>query len=146
MLTQSAGFRHRPVQRDGEQLGVAEEAMQSLAEATGEFQVDCSQDARRDVTRGNLQNYDVVMFYTTGDLPIAPDDLDYLIEEWIPASGHGFLGVHSATDTLKDYRPYWDMIGGTFNGHPWGQNTPVTIAVRSRTAESRVVGRTMAVG
>jgi type 1 glutamine amidotransferase len=35
--------------------------------------------------------------------------------------------VHSAADTFKDYKPYWDMIGGTFNGHPWTANTTVTI-------------------
>lgn len=132
MLTQSAGFVHGSVRRpdgDEKKLAVSEIAMIQLGEKTGMFTVDCTQDAAADFTKDNLQNYDMVMFYTTGSLPIADADRDYFFKEWLTAKGHGFIGFHSAADTYGDYQPYWDMIGGTFDGHPWGSGTTVTINV-----------------
>ena len=134
MVTQSVGFMHGSVRRpdpvDGEKkLAVAEVSMIQLGEKTGLFKVDCTQDCAADFTRDNLQNYDIVMFYTTGMLPISDSDRDYFIKEWLPAKGHGFVGFHSALDTFHDYQPYWDMVGGTFNGHPWNAGETVTITV-----------------
>jgi len=129
MLTQSVGFRHGSVNRNGKDLAAAEIAMVQLGQQTDLFQVDCTQDAAADFTKDNLQNYDIVMFYTTGKLPIAEADLDYFFNTWLKEKGHGFIGFHSATDTFKDYKPYWDMVGGSFNGHPWGSGTTVTISV-----------------
>jgi type 1 glutamine amidotransferase/mono/diheme cytochrome c family protein len=129
MLTQSAGFAHRPVKREAEPLSGAEIAMTLLGRQSGEFVVDCSQNAASAITKENLQNYDIVAFYTTGDLPIAEDDLNYFLGDWIRQKGHGFLGFHSATDTYKQHEPYWDFIGGTFDGHPWGQNTQINVAI-----------------
>ena len=129
MLTQSAGFTHKPVKRDGQPLAGAEIAMIQLAQQSGEFTVDCTQDAASDITKENLQKYDIVTFYTTGNLPIADADLEYFLGDWLKQKGHGFMGFHSSTDTYKNHEPYWDMIGGTFNGHPWGQNTLVNITV-----------------
>jgi type 1 glutamine amidotransferase len=133
MITQSAGFMHKPVKRLGEPLSGAEAAMTMLGRSTGEFVVDCSQDASVAVTKENLQQYDIVTFYTTGDLPIAANDLDYLLKEWVQQKGHGFLGFHSATDTYKSHQPYWDFIGGSFDGHPWGENTEIHIQVHDTT-------------
>ncbi|HAV34075.1 MAG TPA: ThuA domain-containing protein, partial [Planctomycetaceae bacterium] len=130
MLTQSVGFMHGSVQRKAaDKLAVAEVAMIQLGEKTGLFKVDCTQDAAADFTKSNLQNYDIVMFYTTGSLPIAESDRQYFFGEWLKEKGHGFLGFHSAADTYGDYQPYWDMVGGTFNGHPWNAGNEVTITV-----------------
>lgn len=129
MLTQSAGFAHRPVKRESEPLSGAEIAMTLLGRQSGEFLVDCSQDAASAITKENLQKYDIVAFYTTGDLPIAEADLNYLLGDWIDQKGHGFMGFHSSTDTYKNTEQYWDFIGGTFAGHPWGQNTAIHVAV-----------------
>jgi len=130
MLTQSVGFKHGSVNRsEGQELAPAEIAVTQLAQQSGLFEVHCTQDAAADFTKENLQNYDLVFFYTTGKLPIQDADLDYFFKEWLPAKGHGFIGAHSATDTYGDYQPYWDMIGGTFDGHPWGSGTTVTITV-----------------
>ena len=129
MLTQSQGFRHGSVTRKECKLSPAERAMTELGIQSGLFRVDCSQDAARDFTEERLKNYDIVMFYTTGDLPIDEKDLDYFFQTWLKQKGHGFIGVHSAADTYHNYKPYWDMIGGTFNGHPWGSGSTVTITV-----------------
>jgi type 1 glutamine amidotransferase len=38
---------------------------------------------------------------------------------WI-SKGKAFVGMHAATDTLKGMPPYYEMINGSFAGHPWG--------------------------
>lgn len=131
MLTQSKGYTHGSVKRQKEQLAPAEVAMIQLGKDSGLFTVDCTQDAAADFTKENLQNYDIVMFYTTGMLPIKEEDLQYFLNDWLKQKGHGFIGFHSATDTYKSYKPYWDMIGGSFNGHPWTAGNTVTITVHN---------------
>ena len=132
MVTQSAGFRHGAVTRKNDQLAPSERVMKELGVASNLFRVDCTQDVAKDFTKANLQNYDIVLFYTTGNLPIAEADLDYFFNDWLKQKGHGFIGTHSAADTYKNYEPYWDMIGGTFNGHPWGAGSTVTISVHDQ--------------
>ncbi len=132
MLTQSQGFRHSSVTRENNQLSPAEKALTQIGVASNLFRVDSTQDAAKDFTKENLQNYDIVFFYTTGDLPIAEQDLDYFFNDWLKQKGHGFIGAHSAADTFHNYKPYWDMIGGTFDGHPWGADSTVTIAVHDQ--------------
>lgn len=128
-LTQSKGFMHGSVKRSEGKRAPAELAMMQLAKDSDEFSVVCTQNAEADITRENLDRFDIVAFYTTGKLPIGEADLKYLLGEWLHQKGHGFIGFHSATDTYKDYEPYWDMVGGTFAGHPWGSNTKVTMKV-----------------
>jgi type 1 glutamine amidotransferase len=66
----------------------------------------------------NLKNYDGVIFAnTTGDLPLP--DLEGFIN-WVK-QGHGFVGMHSASDTLHHSKgprwPYIEMLGGEFETH-----------------------------
>jgi len=129
MVTQSVGYVHGSVRRPADTLSPAEIAVKQLAQHDGWFTVDCTQDAAADFTRENLQNYKLVFFYTTGALPITPENLDYFFKDWLRQPGHGFVGTHSATDTFGDYMPYWDMVGGTFAEHPWNAGNTVTIAV-----------------
>ena len=129
MVTQSKGYRHGPVNRKKQLMAPAEKAMQALGKSTGLFEVDFSQDCATHLTKENLKKYSLVAFYTSGDLPIAKDDLKYLLDEWMHQPGNGFLGFHSATDTFKEHEPYWDFVGGSFNGHPWGSNTKVMMKV-----------------
>jgi len=71
----------------------------------------------------SLNGYDAVIFAnTTGDLPL-PDRQGFL--DWIK-SGRGFVGMHSATDTLGGFMPYVECINGNFDGHPWGGGTLCT--------------------
>lgn len=128
-LTQSAGFRHGSVTRPEGKLSPAEIAMTQFGQETGLIDVHCTQDAAADFTKDNLQKHDLVMFYTTGDLPIAEADKEYFYKEWLPKKGHAFVGFHSATDTYHSDERYWDMIGGTFNGHPWNSKDLETISV-----------------
>jgi len=129
MVTQSAGFRHGSVTRKDGKLSVAEQTITDLAAANKFFSVDCTQDVAADLTREALDSHNILFFYTTGNLPIKDDVKDYLFNDWIKQKGHGFIGTHSAADTYKDYEPYWEMLGGTFDGHPWGAGEVVTVTV-----------------
>lgn len=131
-VTQSKGFRHGSVTRKARELSPAEIAMTQLGQQTGLFEVHCTQDAEADFTKQNLAKYDIVMFYTTGTLPISDEARDYFKDEWLKQKGHGFIGFHSATDTYRNDPAnswYWEISGGTFNSHPWTAGTTVTIRV-----------------
>jgi len=132
MVTESQGFRHGPVTRKEGDLAPAERTMTELGVRSGLFRVDATQDTAKDFTKERLDNYDIVLFYTTGDLPIPEDVRDYFFNTWLKKKGHGFIGVHSAADTYHNYEPYWDMIGGTFDGHPWNSDQTVTVTVHDQ--------------
>ena len=99
-VSQSAGFRHGSVTRKDDQLSVSERVMTELGISSNLFRVDCTQDVAKDFTIEKLKNYDIVMFYTTGKLPIEEKTLDYFFNTWLKEKGHGFLGAHSAADTF----------------------------------------------
>jgi type 1 glutamine amidotransferase len=132
-VTQSEGFRHGSVTRQDNKPAPAEDTMTELGVESGLFRITTSQDVAKDFTREVLDDHDIVMFYTTGNLPIPEDVLEYFLNDWLKQKGHGFIGVHSATDTYHEHEPFWDMIGGTFDGHPWGADETVTITVHDTT-------------
>ncbi len=129
MLTQSTSFTHDPVKRQEQALAPSEIALTQLGQQTGLFDLTCTQNAAADFTKENLQKYDLLIFFSQGALPIADADMDYFVKEWLPKKGHAFVGFHSTTDTLGDDKRYWDMIGGTFDGHPWNAGETVTVTV-----------------
>jgi len=55
----------------------------------------------------------VIFASTTGDLPL-PDKQGFI--DWV-AAGHGFVGIHAATDTFHGFPPFIAMIGGEFRTH-----------------------------
>lgn len=128
LLTKSQGFQHDMVKRDGDKPSVVEKVISDLASANG-VSVTATKDASL-INAENLKKYDLVMFYTTGDLtkptegrdepPMGPNGLQELTQ-WIE-NGGGFMGFHAATDTFgtpegQPATPYTQFIGGTFAGH-----------------------------
>jgi len=96
-------------------------------------------DSTDRINAHGLEEFDALMFYTTGPLenfPLRKDAREYMID-WV-RRGHAFIGVHSATDTFNDWEPYWDMIGGTFDGHPWNQEVQIDVEDPSHPAAQPV--------
>lgn len=139
-ITQSAGFKHSSVTRKDGQLAAAEIAIKTLGEKTKLFTCDLTQDCAHDVVKANIDKYDIIAFYTTLNLPIPDADRDYLFKEWAQKKGHGIMGFHSAGDTYHDYEPYWDMMGGTFIGHPWNAGNTVTFTVHEQNPLTKPFG------
>jgi type 1 glutamine amidotransferase len=55
----------------------------------------------------------VIFANTTGDLPL-PDKEGFV--QWVQ-KGHGFMAMHSASDTLHKFPGYISMLGGEFETH-----------------------------
>jgi type 1 glutamine amidotransferase len=120
-ITHSAGYRHDSIptsQAIMEQLG---------ARSSGAFEVVSSEDLSL-ISAETLRGFDVLYFFTSGELELSDQQKADLLE--FVREGKGFGGVHSATDTLYNWPEYGDLIGGYFNGHPWAQE--VTIRVEDR--------------
>lgn len=66
----------------------------------------------------NLDYFDAVAFYTTGELKMDDEQKAALIA-FVKEDGKGFLGVHSAIDTFYKWQEYGEMTGAYFNNHPW---------------------------
>lgn len=101
------------------------QVLQEIGKETGAFTVDVTQDAHATLNATNLRRYDAVVFYTTGELPLTPQEQkDFM--NWVKA-GHGVVGIHCATDTNYNWPEWHEMLGGTFNDHPWhaGSNLAV---------------------
>jgi uncharacterized protein len=122
-ITQSKGFKHQV-------LPESESVMKELGAKHG-FEVELTQAAESALTPQALANTDVIVFYTTGELPLSAEQKTALLN-FIKA-GKGFVGIHSATDTFYQWPEYGEMINGYFDGHPWTQDTEVTIKVDDRT-------------
>ncbi|MCL5006090.1 MAG: ThuA domain-containing protein [Acidobacteria bacterium] len=116
-MTLSAGFKHASV-------APSEAIVKEIGERSGLFDTTVTQDVGA-FTAENLKKYDVVMFYTSGELPFTEAEKTAFID--FVKSGHGFVGVHSATDTLYMWRDYLELIGGYFNDHPWSQQVTVDV-------------------
>jgi hypothetical protein len=67
----------------------------------------------------NLGYFDVVVFYTTGELPMDDSQKADLLS-FVRDDGKGFLGIHSAADCFYKWAEYGEMLGGYFDQHPWG--------------------------
>jgi uncharacterized protein len=122
-VTQAKGFQH-PVLPESERI------MQELGARHG-FEVTVARAAESAITAAALGRLDVLVFYTTGELPLSDEQKAALLA--FVGAGKGFIGLHSATDTLYEWPAYAELLGGRFQGHPWTQDDEVGIRVDDRT-------------
>ncbi len=124
-FSRSAGFVHPMVIPQADGKSVSDKVLIGLGEKNG-FDVTCSQDGA--VFDGDLDQYDCLVFYTSGNLcnkSEKPQPGQPMSEEgkkkFLAAieAGKGFVGIHSATDSFRtpSVDPYIAMIGGEFLGH-----------------------------
>ncbi len=66
----------------------------------------------------NLNSFDAVLFYTGGN-PAMDDQQKADFLSFIRDDGKGFIGVHSAAITWTKWPEFVDLVGGTFDEHPW---------------------------
>lgn len=130
-FTRSAGYEHSAVKREGDALSISERVLTELGKQRG-IEVVCTKDGR--VFDGDLDQYDALIFYTSGDLtqpnkqgtpPMTAQGKQRLLDA--VAAGKGFVGIHAATDTFRSegdpnesqtvVDPYIAMIGGEFINH-----------------------------
>jgi type 1 glutamine amidotransferase len=68
----------------------------------------------------NLNAFDAVAFFTDGDLDMDEGQKSDLLS-FVRDDGKGFIGIHSAAITFLAWPEYGKMLGGRFDGHPWGE-------------------------
>ncbi len=88
------------------------------------FAVDTTTDSAY-FKRKTLKKYAAVVFLsTTGN--VLNDEQQKVFEKYIQ-SGHGFVGVHAATDTEYDWPWYNKLVGAYFKSHPKQQEAILNI-------------------
>ncbi|UCD52800.1 MAG: ThuA domain-containing protein [Phycisphaerales bacterium] len=141
-FSRSAGFEHDAVKLKDGQPSISDRILTELGKRHG-FEVVCTKDGR--VFDRDLDMYDAIAFYTSGDLtktepandpPMSPRGKERLLQA--VAAGKGFVGFHAATDSfhskgLRDQNqtevdPYIAMIGGEFIVHGAQQEAMIRIA------------------
>lgn len=129
-LSQSVGFVHETVRRPTDGRAPSELALQEMGRTSGAFTVEVSQDARA-LTPARLADLDVLVFSTTGALPIDRETWAAIVA-WIESGRGGFVGIHSAADTALDFEggeaTWTAFLGGRFDGHPWTEGTPIGLS------------------
>lgn len=127
-INKSEGFEHSPVHQENGAPSYSENILNKLVQAMGGT-LTTSKDAAL-VNAENLKNYDVVIFYTQGDLtkpgekdagkPMVEANVQELLD-WVKAGG-GFIALHAGTDSFRSGKdgeptPYTKMVGGEFRTH-----------------------------
>ena len=99
-------------------ISVAKEMAKQLGERTGLFEAEFSEDAN-DLSYENLKQYDAVYLNNSTSIERGLTD-EKMREGFIKyvRDGGGIVAIHAATD--GGWPEYVDMIGGNFDGHPWG--------------------------
>jgi type 1 glutamine amidotransferase len=66
----------------------------------------------------NLNYFDAIFYFGTGDnlTPRQKQDLLAFVHE----DGKGFIGAHTGDDAFFEWPEFAEMVGGWFDGHPWG--------------------------
>lgn len=121
MLTATAGFRH-------DSIPAARAAIANLA-TSGGYTVTATENLA-DVTAARLASTDVLMFaLTSGELALDEAQKRAIIE--FVDGGGGFVGVHSASDSLYEWPEYGRLLGAYFKEHPWTQVGTVSVEDRA---------------
>jgi uncharacterized protein len=118
VIGQSKGYQH-------DSVSTAMVTLYNLGKASGQwdtyFRTDCTAITKKPLKWGakNLDDFDAIVFFTDGNLDMDDSQKADLLS-FIRDDGKGFIGIHSATITFVGWPAYGEMIGGYFDGHPWG--------------------------
>jgi len=107
-------------------IAASVEALKKLGAENG-FKVDVSDDPAL-FTDANLRKYDALIFNNTNNDVFTNDEQRAAFKRYIQ-SGGGFVGIHSACGTERNWPWFWDMLGGKFVRHPAYQKFTVRTIV-----------------
>ena len=126
IVGQSKGYQH-------DSISSAMATLYNIGRSSGKwntvFKTDCTSITKKPLKWGtkNLDAYDAVAFFTDGELDMDDSQKADLLA-FVRDDGKGFIGIHSATITFTSWPEYGKMIGGYFDGHPWGTfNAPLIV-------------------
>jgi len=125
-IGQAKGYQH-------EAISTAMSTLYNLGRSSGLWntmlRTDCTAITKKPLKweAKNLDAYDAIVFFTDGDLDMEASQKADLLS-FVRDDGKGFIGIHSAAITFTSWPEYGEMLGGCFDGHPWGQfNAPLVV-------------------
>ena len=140
VFSKTAGFRHQSI-------ATGKVALAELGKKTGAFETVISDDLANFEPK-TIDQFDAILFLSTTMDPFSPPqealkamdardrkDAEKRVERLQKSlmafvrGGKGFIGIHAATDTFYNWSEYGEMVGGYFDGHPWGAGHDVSIKV-----------------
>jgi type 1 glutamine amidotransferase len=119
VVGQSKGYQH-------DSISTAMATLYNLGRSSGlwdtYFRTDCGAITKKPLKWGakNLDAFDAVAFFTDGELDMDESQKADLLSS-VRDDGKGFIGIHSAAITFLHWPEYGKMLGGYFDGHPWGE-------------------------
>jgi type 1 glutamine amidotransferase len=125
-IGQAKGYQH-------ESTSTAMATLYNLGRSSGLWntylRTDCTAITKKPLKweAKNLDSFDAIVFFTDGDLDMDKSQKADLLS-FVRDDGKGFIGIHSAAITFTSWPDYGKMLGGYFDGHPWGQfNAPLVV-------------------
>jgi type 1 glutamine amidotransferase len=119
IIGQSKGYQH-------DSVSTAMATLYNLGRSSEKWnaflRTDCTAITKKPLKWGakNLNNFDAIVFFTDGDLDMDDSQKADLLS-FVHDDGKGFIGIHSAAITFVSWPEYGKMLGGYFDGHPWGE-------------------------
>lgn len=107
------------------------EAIRKMGAEKG-FAVDVSDDPAV-FTDANLKQYRALVFSNSNNEAFATEAQREAFQRYIRAGG-GFVGIHSASGSERNWPYFWAVLGGKFLRHPKFQKFTVRVADRSHPA------------
>lgn len=101
------------------------EAIRKMGAEKG-FAVDVSDDPAV-FTDANLKQYSAIVFSNSNNEAFSGDAQRDAFKRYIEAGG-GFVGIHSASGSERNWPWFWSMLGGKFVVHPKMQSFTVEVA------------------
>jgi len=111
VFTLTKGFPH-------DSVPVAAKAFEIMGEKTGAWTTVVSDDVQM-FAPDKLKAFDAVMMDNTTGTLFTDETLKKSLVDFVK-EGKGLAGCHAATDCFYDWKEFGDMMGGYFDGHPFG--------------------------
>ncbi|MEW6743287.1 MAG: HEAT repeat domain-containing protein [Planctomycetota bacterium] len=100
-----------------EVIPTTRKALQIMGEMTGAFTVVCDDDPAV-LSPESLARFDGILLNNTTQLKLDDDQRRALLD--FVKQGKGIGGIHAATDNFYEWSDGAELMGGLFDGHPWG--------------------------
>jgi len=111
-----------------------------LTELADENEIDYTvSDLPSVFTKDQLEEFDAVIFTNTNNEAFDNDEQRKAFKEYIQTGG-GFVGIHSACGSEREWPWFWKMLGGTFVRHPPYQEFTVKVIDNNHPSTSFISG------
>lgn len=105
------GFKHASIP-------FCNKMLELLGPASGAFEATFS-DRMDSFDPATLAAFDAILLNNTTRLKFETEAQRAALIDFV-RGGKGLIGIHAATDNFYDFPEAAEMLGGMFDGHPWG--------------------------